>query len=219
MRTTEDLVVVGAGGHGRELVVTVTTLLDDVRRAGGTPPWRLLGVVDDGPEQPDRLERLGVELLGVVDLLAEQTDWRYTLGIGTSAARRAVVQRIGGHAGRESTIVHPGAPVGPDCRIGAGVVVYERSTITTNVTIGEHTHLNVGCTVQHDSQLGDFVQLSPGVFVNGDCVVGDDVFLGTGAIVTRGVTIGAGARVGAGAVVLSDVAPGTTVIGVPAGPR
>ena len=40
--------------------------------------------------------------------------------------------------------------------------------------------------------------------------------IGTGAIVIGAVTIGSGARIGANAVVLTDVAPGTTVVGIPA---
>src|SRR5690606_4924104 len=95
---------------------------------------------------------------------------------------------------------------------------YDRCTITTNVTIGDHTHLNVGCAVQHDSTVGAFVQFSPGVFVNGDCEIGDDVFLGTGTIVTRGCSVRPAARVGAGAVGLAAVAAGATVVGVPARP-
>lgn len=213
-----DLVVVGAGGHGRELCATVVAAIERARRSGDSPPWRLLGVLDDAPTHPERLERLGIELLGPVELLAEHPEWAYAVGIGTSATRRSIVAGVGQHGAHAATVLHPDVSVGPDCRLGDGVIVYERCTITTNVTIGVHTHLNVGCTVQHDSQLGDFVQLSPGVFVNGDCVIGDDVFLGTGAIVTRGVTIGDGARVGAGAVVLHDVPAGVTVVGAPAAP-
>ena len=98
-------------------------------------------------------------------------------------------------------------------------MVHENATITTNVTIGAHSHLNVGCAVQHDSIVGQFVQMSPAVFINGDCVVEDDVFIGTGAIVTRGVRIGAGARIGAGSTVLDDVAPNSLVVGTPARER
>lgn len=53
-------------------------------------------------------------------------------------------------------------------------------------------------------------------------MIGDDVIIGTGAIViarpNTGLSIGDGARVGAGAVVTKDVAPGQTVVGVPARP-
>lgn len=48
--------------------------------------------------------------------------------------------------------------------------------------------------------------------------VGSDVILGAGAKIIGAVRIGNGARVGANAVVLEDVAPNTTVVGVPACP-
>lgn len=205
-----DLVVVGGGGHGRELLDVLAVL---GRR---TPTWRVVGVVDDDPgKNLERLERLGVPLLGPVTWL-EEHPCAYALGIGTSQTRRALAARLDASGCEAATIVHPDAAVGTASAMGAGSVVYQRSVVTTNVTIGVHTHLNVACAVQHDTTVGDYVQFSPGVLVNGDCVIGNDVFLGTGAIITRGCTVGDGARVGAGAVVLADVAPGVTAVGIPA---
>jgi serine O-acetyltransferase len=48
--------------------------------------------------------------------------------------------------------------------------------------------------------------------------IGPGARIGTGAKVLGGVKVGENAQVGANAVVLDDVAPGTTVIGVPARP-
>jgi serine O-acetyltransferase len=47
-------------------------------------------------------------------------------------------------------------------------------------------------------------------------VIGDGVFVGVGARVLGGITIGEGAEIGANAVVIHDVAPGDTVVGIPA---
>lgn len=206
-----DLVIVGAGGHGREVVDTVAAV--NAERS----TWNLLGVVDDAPGHPERLGRLGVELLGDVGWLVAHP-CTYVLGVGTSGPRRALSARLAAAGMEAATVVHPGARIGSDCRLGEGVMVFDRTTVTTNVTIGAHTHLNVACAVQHDTVVGAFVQFSPGVLVNGDCVLGDDVFLGTGAVVTRGTTVGDDARIGAGAVVLDDVATGSLVVGVPARP-
>lgn len=201
-------VIVGAGGHGRELLDALA------------PTHQVRGFVDDAFADPtdqcsQRVARLGVPMLGRIAWL-EAHPSRYALGIGTSALRRDLSERLDAAGCEVVSVIHPGASIGSDSHLGAGVVVFDRTIITTNVRIGAHSHLNVGCAVQHDTTVGGFVQFSPGVFVNGDCVIGDDVFLGTGAIVTRGCTVGEGARVGAGAVVLEDVAPGETVVGVPA---
>lgn len=205
------VVIVGAGGHGRELLDTIA------------PTRSVRGFVDDAfgdPTKPSsqRVARLGVPVLGPVGWL-ESNPGAYALGIGTSALRRVLSERLDAAGCEVVGVIHRGASIGSDSRLGPGVVVFDRTVVTTNVTIGAHTHLNVGCAVQHDTTVGEFVQFSPGVFVNGDCVIGDDVFLGTGAIVTRGCTVGDSARVGAGAVVLGDVAPGETVVGVPAAPN
>jgi len=207
-----DLVIVGAGGHGRELFATVEAI-NQV-----SPTWNVLGFVDDAPTHPERVERLGSVVLGGLDWLVGQ-EVSVAVGIGTSSVRRAVIERLSLSPDRTPQIVHPAATIGPDVELGPGVVIYDRCTLTTNVRIGTHSHLNVGCSVQHDSSLGDFVQLSPGVFVNGDCIIGSDVFVGTGRIVTRGCKVGDDASVGAGAVVLDDVQSGSTVVGAPARPR
>ncbi|AHG00022.1 acetyltransferase [Halostagnicola larsenii XH-48] len=52
----------------------------------------------------------------------------------------------------------------------------------------------------------------------GEVVVGGRAMIGAGAIVLPGVEIGADARVAANSLVTRDVAPGTTVAGVPARP-
>lgn len=207
-----ELVVVGAGGHGRELL----DVLHVARDAGHD--WHVIGTVDDDPDpNRARLQRLGITHLGPVSWL-EEHPCHYALGVGTSAVRRKLATRLAASGATSVTVVHPGASVGSDTHLGTGVVIYERSVVTTNVTIGQHTHLNVACAVQHDTGVGAFTQFSPGVLINGDCTIGDDVFLGTGAIVTRGCRVGDGARIGAGAVVLHDVEPGTTVVGIPARP-
>ena len=204
-----DLVIVGAGGHGRELFATIAA----INRTA--PRWNVIGFVDDDPRHPERLERLGTGVLGPVAWL-DGLDPLLAVAIGSPSTRRALVDGLGRPPETYPTIVHPEVLIGPDVELGPGVIAYERCTVTTDVRIGAHTHLNAGCTVQHDSVVGSFVQFSPGVFVNGDCVVGDDVFLGTGAIITRGCRVGEGATVGAGAVVLDDVTAGSTVVGVPA---
>lgn len=103
--------IVGAGGHGREL-------FDAAGRAGR----RVLGFVDDSPADPSRVERIGSTILGDVAWL-EAHPTVCALGIGTPAVRRPVDLRL--IARTAATIVtgrgvegHPGddplAAVGDD---------------------------------------------------------------------------------------------------------
>lgn len=201
-----DLVIVGAGGHGREML--------DVARVAGIA---VLGFVDDDPAYPDRIDNLGITVLGDLSWL-EANPAPYALGIGAGAVRQQMSARFDAAGCTAPTIIHPHVSIGSACTFGDGVAIYDRTVITTNVTIGSHTHINVGCAIQHDTVVGNHTQISPGVFINGDCNIGDDVFIGSGAIITRGCWVGDGARIGAGSVVLSDVPAGVTVVGSPAAP-
>jgi sugar O-acyltransferase (sialic acid O-acetyltransferase NeuD family) len=206
-----DLVIVGAGGHGRETLDVV----EAVNRI--EPTWNVIGFLDDGEPDSERLARRGTSVIGSVDDIAH-LDADHVVAVGGGPARRRVVDRLAALRPDRAavTLVHPHAVIGSDDRLGVGVIVAAGSHVTTNVTVGDHTHVNVGSSVHHDSVLGELVTLSPRTLVNGDVTIGDDVWIGPGAVIGRGVAIGDHAVVGAGAVVLDDVAAGARVAGVPA---
>ncbi len=206
------LVVVGAGGHGRELIDVVEAV------NAVCPTYELLGVLDDNEPDPDRLRRRGVRHLGPVRLLAE-IDAAYVIGVGAPAVRRAVDSMATNWRRRAATLVHPRAVIGRDVLLGPGSVVCALASITTNVRTGRHVHLNIGATVAHDCQLGNYVTLSPGAHVSGTVTLEDDVTIGTGATVIQGLTVGIGTTVGAGAAVVRSLPAGVVAVGVPARPR
>lgn len=206
-----DLVIIGAGGHGRETLDVVEAM----NRV--CPRWNFVGFLDDGVVFDQRVDGRGSRIIGPLDqLLGMEGDTDWVIAIGKSEVRRNVATRLSDVLQPAAPMVHPQAVLGSGNTIGNGVIISAGCHVTTNVSLGRHTHLNVGCVVQHDSTVGDYVTLSPGVFVNGDVNIGNDVFLGAGAIVTRGVSVGDGAVIGAGSVVLHDVEPNMKVMGVPA---
>ena len=204
-----DLVIVGAGGHGRET-------LDIVEAINAVEPrWNFLGFIDGGPGVAARLERRGAAIIGngAEDVPAGAS---YVIGIGASEVRARIDADFSAAGLEAATLVHPQATVASDNRLGPGVLIAAGAHVTTNVSLGRHTHLNVGAIVSHDCVVGDHTTLSPGVHLNGEVTVGDGVFFGTGAIVTPQCTVGDRAKVGAGAVVLADVPANATAVGVPA---
>lgn len=205
---TDRLVIVGAGGHGREALAVARTLN---RRSDR---WSEVVFVDDAPVDGERLARVDAACEGDVDSLIASGD-EHVIAIGDPATRRRVADRISTHAPAVA-LVDPSAWIGDDVHFAPGVLVHPGVICTTNVRVGVHSHLNCGAIVSHDCRIGDFVSVSPGVRLNGDVTVGDGAFLGTGAIVLPGRCVGQAAVVGAGAVVTDDVAPGATVVGAPA---
>jgi sugar O-acyltransferase (sialic acid O-acetyltransferase NeuD family) len=218
------LAIVGAGGHGRE-VLDVVEALNVVAERDGTDPVAMLGFVADHADDA-LLARRGVAHLGTVDdLVAGHIDAlsepaALVLAIGDAATRHQLATRIAATPHRWSEpLVHPAASLGGDVELGQGTVVAAGARITTNVRIGQHVQVNVNAVVSHDCRVGDHATLSPGSLVNGSVTLGEGVFLGTGAVVTPGRRVGDWAVVGAGAVVLADVPDDVTVVGVPAVPK
>jgi acetyltransferase-like isoleucine patch superfamily enzyme len=105
--------------------------------------------------------------------------------------------------------------------VGPGSIVCSGSVLTTNVRVGAHVIVNLGCTVGHDAVLADFVTLAPGVHVSGNVAIGAGCSVGTGAVFINGqpgaaLTIGGDSVIAAGACVTRDVEPGSLMAGVPA---
>ena len=100
--------------------------------------------------------------------------------------------------------------------IGEGALLSPFTTLTSNIRIGRHFHLNLYSYVEHDCVIGDFVTFAPAVRCNGNVTIGDDAYIGSNAVIRQGLMIGAGATIGMGAVVTKDVPPGETWVGNPA---
>ena len=99
-----------------------------------------------------------------------------------------------------------GCVIGVRAQFGPGFILIH----PVGVVINSSTRGGRNVWVESSVVIGDNRGRSP--------VLADDIFIGSGAKIIGGVQIGSGARVGANAVVLKDVAPGSTVVGIPARP-
>lgn len=208
----DKLIIVGAGGFGREVHDVVTA----INERGNQPIWDFLGYLDDGEVHIDRLERIGARLLGATELLPRYSGGWYVIGVGDPVIRESLASRADAAGLRAATLIHPSATRGLDVKIGEGSIICSHVSITTNVCIGRHVHLNLNCTVGHDVIAADLVVVNPGATISGDVTLEKGVMIGTNAAVIQGLRIGQHAVVGAGAAVIRDVPANQTVVGVPA---
>lgn len=100
-------------------------------------------------------------------------------------------------------------------RMGTGVIICPGVVITVNVDIGDHVHLNLGCTVGHDTRIGDFTTISPGAAISGNVTIGKRCYIGSNAAIREKVTICDDVIIGAGAAVVKDITEPGTYVGVP----
>ena len=139
--------------------------------------------------------------------------------------------------GERVAIFHPdlvnlyGCRIGDDTKIGSFVEIQKNAQVGSRCKISSHTFICEGVTIEDEVFVGHGVMFindpHPRATAAGQLQTEADwavvptfvrrgASIGSGATIMCGITIGEQAMVGAGAVVTRDVAPGETVVGVPA---
>ena len=212
----EKVVVLGAGGHARVVVMALNALgyksgflLDDDAREKGIPfvgGWINAGLITQFN-------------LSALAGLAKKGAGYFIVGIGsvdaTGCALRNQFYRMALAAGlKPITAFSPTAVILG--HVGEGGFVGPGAIVMPGAIIGSNSIINTGAIVEHDAVVGWSSHLGSGAILCGGVQVGSLVHVGAGAVVKQGVTIGDGATIGMGAVVLDDVPVGATVVGNPA---
>ncbi|MBC8084313.1 MAG: acetyltransferase, partial [Hymenobacter sp.] len=152
------------------------------------------------------------------DLNAVPEPLHVAVAVGNSRGRAAVVARLTSPRLAFATLVHPGVACAPyqHLELGAGCLISQSCILTTNIVLGRHVLLNLGCTIGHDAVLEDFCSLMPHANVGGAAHLETGVYLGTNATVINQVRVGANTIIGAGAVAVRDLPANCTAVGIPA---
>ncbi len=203
----KDLIIVGAGGFGRE----VRWLVERINEV--SPQWNLLGFLDSNYNVLSKnLDKVNV--IGTIEDVNKFPDAYVVCCVANTDIRRKLAEKVSNN--RFATLIDPSAIISPMVEIGEGSVICAGAVITVDIKIGRHNIIDVNSTVGHDAVLEDFVTLYPSVNVSGNTLIKSGVELGTGTQVLQGLTVGENAIVGAGAVVIRDLPSDCTAVGVPA---
>jgi sugar O-acyltransferase (sialic acid O-acetyltransferase NeuD family) len=207
----QPIVILGAGGHGRETAL----LLAQINAA--TPRWDVLGFLDDDTRRLGTTVA-GLPVLGGLDVLPTlPAGTAVALGVGAPAAKRRLVAALPATTPLP-VLVHPSVVLGERIALGDGTQLHAGTIATCDLVIGRGVTVNRRCDLSHDDRIGDFCTLAPAVTLAGDVHLADDVDVGIGVACTPGVRVGARTVIGAGAVVVHDLAPDVTAVGMPARP-
>lgn len=207
-----ELVVVGAGGFGRETAEAVRAL----NAAGGS--WRLAGFLDDDSALHGRMID-GVTVLGGIEELTEMPDVSVVVCTGRPGnyvSRPKITEKLALPPERYATIIHPSASVSSTSQVGPGTVLLANTVLTAAVTVGSHVAVMPHVVLTHDDIVSDFATIASGACLGGSVHVGRYAYIGSGALVREDRSIGSGALVGMGAVVTRDIPPHEVWAGVPA---
>ena len=202
-----DLVIVGAGGFGRELY---TCLWDILPR----DEYHLKGFL--GRESGDLDQNgLGAQILSDPETYRPEPNDRFALAIGDIDARRSVTEILVSKGAHFLSLVHPTAVVWSTAKLGRGCVIYPFALVSNEAVLGDFVHLSNYASVGHDARVGACCLLAPYATMNGFSVLEDDVYLSTHCTVVPERRVGQGSKISANSVVAHDVPPYSFVHGVP----
>jgi sugar O-acyltransferase (sialic acid O-acetyltransferase NeuD family) len=208
----KDVMILGAGGTGRE----VAEAIEDINSLGRK--WNLLGFLDDDPQKHAR-EYNGYPVLGSISTAADYATCYFVLVLGNHRDLRLtkrVLDRLSLDRSRFATIIHPTAKLSRYTEVGLGTVVLQNCVITSNARIGSHVLVLFGSHIGHDCIVDDYVVIAPHAVLAGGVRVREGCYIGANATVLQKTKVGPWSCVGMGAAVVSDVGPNSTVMGNPA---
>jgi sugar O-acyltransferase (sialic acid O-acetyltransferase NeuD family) len=210
MTGLKDVVIVGAGGLGREVLAALNAC-NMVRKE-----WNVRGFLDSNRNLAGS-EVGGVPVLGGdewCDQNSQDSLW-FVCAIGDPRLRCQVAESLSAKGCRFASVVHPDVHIPDSVRIGAGSVVMAGTRFTTDASVGTHVVIYLNCSITHDVEIGNFCTIASGCNLSGAAVLQVGVQLGAGVSILPSRRIGAWAIIGAGGVVTDDIPDGKTAVGVP----
>ena len=203
----KDLVIIGAGGFGREVAEYVRVINEE------TPTWNFLGFIDDDKaETPE-----GYKILGNLDYLLGLKEKPYfAIAIANSVAREKIANRCLEAQMQAATIIHPTTLIGPNCEIGEGCIICRNCHLTTNVKIGKFNIINGRCSIGHDAVMGDYCSMMTSALIGGETNIGNHNYFGLRCTMINLIDTCDHCTFGACACIVKDTTEPGTYVGVPA---
>ena len=205
----KQLVIIGAGGFGRE----VHNMVPFCRRYG--EQFVIKGFINDNT---DALEGYAgyAPIIGTIRDYVPEPDDVFICAIGDIEGRKKCAQMLLSRGAEFISLVHKTAGWDRNTVVGRGCILCTRVGISCDCKIGDFTIFQDECLVGHDTVIGEFCHFHARAFVAGRVVMGNEVHVGPYALIHPDKKIGSSATVGAGSFVIRNVKSGSTVYGNPA---
>lgn len=207
----KHLIIIGAGGFGREIYCSATESL------GFGSEFDIKGFLDPNIHVLDGFEGYP-PILGVEDTYKIVEDDVFVCAFGNIQLKKKCCEKILSKGGVFYTIIHNTAYISKNVKIGDGCIVLAGARIHCDSKVGNYVIIQPYATIGHDTIIGDWSLINTGVVCGGASKIGEGVVIHINSAVMPSAIIGDCAIVGAGSVTLRRVKAGQTVFGVPAKP-
>lgn len=210
----QDLVIVGAGGFGREVLWQIRESTRCVEK------HNVIGFADDDSALKGRQINNYPVLGDLKWLMNYPKEICAAICVANPSIRKSIYELLRSNSSISfPAIIADNVRYSDSVKFGQGCIVCLSTTLTVNVTLGDFVIVNPHCGIGHDATLEDFVTLYWNVNIAGGVHLSTRAEIGSGTNIIPGKVIGENAVIGAGSVVVKDIPPNCTAVGVPAVPK
>lgn len=209
----KDIVIVGAGGLGKE----VAWLIENINNC--VPTWNILGFLED-ESKPELFGQkiYKYDVLGSEVWLSNYDKDIYVIcAIGKGSIRKLVYEKVLRKRNvKLATLIDPSVRIDKTINIGQGSIICRNCSITVDTKIGIGVLLNIGALIGHDSQIGNYCTFLPNSTAAGDTILGEFCDIGSGAFILQGKKIIANTIIAPVSAVYKDITIPGMYLGNPA---
>lgn len=224
------LLIVGAGGFGRELLTlaldneecgrawTIGGFLDSRADAlnGFSADYHQLPHAAPASEESRQRYRRDYGIVGDPTTFQVEANDVFLCALGSPSDRRTYTAALLEQGAEFIRLLHHTAAPSAYSSIAPGCILNTFSTISPDAILDRFVTLGSYSAVAHDAHIGAWTEIGGHCLIAGGVRIGEGVRIHPGCIVTAGARIGDGAIVAAGSVVFGRIPPGITVMGNPA---
>jgi len=203
---TTKVVVVGAGGMGREIYNWLQACDSELT---------VIGFIDDNLHALDGFNYEPCIISKIEGYIPDE-DIYHVVAIMNPMVKKKIISRLKAVGSAFYRFIHPTAIIGKNVQLGEGVVITPGCILSCDIRVGDFVFLNTQTTLGHDVKIGNFTSINGKVEISGYVEIGSEVLIGSRVVVMPKKRIASKAVVGVGSVVVSNINKPITVFGNPA---
>ena len=204
----KKIFIYGIGGAGRSLL----RLIYDINQY--KKEWEVIGFVCNTSEMSGK-KIDGYSVYKFDEISKDENIFGISAMMDCEIKKNIVNSQIKRNKHIIPILVHPTVTIRSDCKLGSGVIIWQRVAIGYDTIIGENVWIDAHVLIGHDVIIDSYTSIMPSVTIGGNCKIGESCLIGSAATLYTGIQIGDNSIVGIGTTIIKNISDNTRIVNFP----